>query len=301
MPALADTAPAVNSAAVWWLAARPKTLPAAIGPVLIGSSLAYNAGGFHWLSALAALVGALLIQIGTNYANDYIDFTKGTDAGERLGPTRATQAGWATPRAMRTATGLAFGLACVVGVYLVWRGGWPIVLVGLASILFGLLYTAGPLPLSYTGLADLFVLLFFGPVAVGGTYFVQTLSLEPHVLVAGLAPGLFSTAILTVNNLRDINGDKRAGKKTLAVRLGARFARLEYLGCIIVACCTPFVLWTVFAFPTSILLASLAVIPAAFQMKTVFTREGRILNGVLAATGQLLFVYSAIFALIVVL
>ncbi|MBD3404139.1 1,4-dihydroxy-2-naphthoate octaprenyltransferase, partial [candidate division GN15 bacterium] len=147
---------------VWLLAARPKTLPAAVAPVLIGTAMAYTDYGFHALSALAAMLGALLIQIGTNFANDYADFVKGTDTSERLGPMRVTQAGLVSSAAIRNATVVVFGLAFLIGMYLVYRGGWPIAIIGLLSILFGVLYTSGPFPLAYIGIADLFVLIFFG-------------------------------------------------------------------------------------------------------------------------------------------
>ena len=198
---------------IWIMAARPKTLWAAVAPVAMGIAMAADAGGMHIPAALAALFGAVMIQIGTNLANDYFDYRKGTDQPGRLGPTRVTQAGLVTPHAMRIAITVTFSLAVVAGAYLVWRGGWPIVAVGLLSILFGFLYTAGPYPLGYNGLGDIFVLIFFGPVAVGGTYYVQTLDINTAVLIAGLAPGLFSVAILTVNNLRDIGTDAEAGKK----------------------------------------------------------------------------------------
>ena len=174
---------------IWILAARPKTLWAAIAPVIIGTAIAYDSGAAAWLPALAALFGAVAIQIGTNLANDYFDYTKGTDAGNRLGPLRVTQAGLVKPKTMKLATVVAFLLASVAGAYLVWRGGWPILIIGVLSILSGVFYTAGPYPLGYNGLGDIFVLIFFGPVAVGGTYYVQTLSIDWTVLVAGLAPG----------------------------------------------------------------------------------------------------------------
>ena len=279
------------------MAARPKTLWAAVAPVIIGIALAAEAGGMHIPFALAALFGAVMIQIGTNLANDYFDYKKGTDQPGRLGPTRVTQAGLVTPRAMRKAIAVAFGLAVLAGIYLVWRGGWPIVAVGLLSILFGLLYTAGPYPLSYNGLGDIFVLIFFGPVAVGGTYYVQTLDINATVLIAGLAPGLFSVAILTVNNLRDIKTDADAGKKTLQVRLGQTFARLEYLVSIVIACFIPPVLYF-FSGQHPYALLVLLVLPAAVPaIRKVFVlSETPKLNDVLAATGKLLLLYAVLFS-----
>ena len=281
---------------IWLLAARPKTLPAAAAPVVIGTAMAWESGGFHPLSALAALVGAIMIQIGTNFANDYFDFKKGADEHDRLGPTRMTQAGLVSPNAMRLAMIIAFKLALLAGIYLVYRGGIPIVVIGLLSILFGILYTAGRYALGYIGLADLFVLLFFGPVAVGGTYYVQTLQISWPVIIAGLAPGLFSVAILTVNNLRDIEGDRNVGKKTLPVRFGPTFAKLEYLFSVIVACIIPaliFIFHDVSIYSAVTLVVILAAIPS---FRKVFNETGTILNDVLASTGKLLLLYAVIFS-----
>ena len=282
---------------IWILAARPKTLWAAVAPVLIGTAMAFEAKAGHWPSALAALVGAVLIQIGTNFANDYFDFKKGADQYQRLGPTRMTQAGLIKPYAMRTAAIIAFSLALLVGVYLVWRGGWPIAVIGLLSILFGIMYTGGPYPLGYHGLGDIFVLAFFGPVAVGGTYYVQALDINSIVLLAGLPPGLFSVAILTVNNLRDIKSDKLAGKKTLAVLFGRTFARVQYLLSIVIATLLP-VFFCLTTHRHFFSLLTLLVLPAAVPaIKTVFGKtDGPALNNVLATTGILLLLYSVIFS-----
>ena len=225
-----------SKARVWLMAARPKTLPAAAAPVLLGTAMAYADGGFHAVSALCAFLGALLIQIGTNLANDYFDHAKGADTAVRLGPTRVTQAGLVAPGKVLAAAALAFALACAPGLYIVIRGGWPFVVVGLASIACGILYTAGPYPLGYLGLGDLLVLVFFGPVAVAGTYYVQALELSRPIVIAGFGPGLLSVAILTVNNLRDVDQDREAGKKTLPVRFGRTFAKAEYLVCFAIAC-----------------------------------------------------------------
>ncbi|MBW1752269.1 MAG: 1,4-dihydroxy-2-naphthoate polyprenyltransferase, partial [Deltaproteobacteria bacterium] len=205
---------------IWIDAARPKTLWASVAPVVIGSAMAFESGGLHIMSALSALLGAVLIQIGTNFANDYFDYYTGADSTDRLGPTRVVQAGLVQPTTMKAAFIAVFALAVVPGAYLIWRAGLPLFVIGVLSILCGILYTAGPYPLGYVGLGELFVILFFGPVAVGGTYYVQTLQISVPVIISGLAPGLFSVAILTVNNLRDVKSDHRAGKKTLAVRFG---------------------------------------------------------------------------------
>ena len=289
---------AISQTKIWFLAARPKTLPAAAAPVVIGTALAVADGRFHGLSALCALLGALLIQIGTNFANDYFDHAKGADTGGRIGPLRVTQAGLVRPKTMRAATALVFLLACVPGLYLVVRGGWVFVVIGLASILCGVLYTAGPYPLGYHGLGDLFVLVFFGPVAVAGTYYAQALELHGHAIAMGFSTGLFSVAILAVNNLRDIDQDRVAGKKTLAVRCGRTFARGEYLVALIVgggvsplALCANAGRWPA--------LGSLVVLMlAAPTVRAVFTRtDGPSLNNALASTGQLLAVFSLLFSI----
>lgn len=283
---------------IWFDATRPKTLPAAAAPVIMGSAMAFHDGLFHLFSAFAALTAALLIQIGTNFANDYYDFLKGADTKERLGPTRATQAGLIKPNIMKIAFIITFSIAFLIGLYLIFRGGWPVLFIGIFAIMFGVLYTAGPYPLGYNGLADIFVLVFFGPVAVGGTYYVQSLDLNLVVLLAGLAPGLISMAILTVNNLRDINTDAKAGKRTLAVRFGAGFARYEYLLSIISALLLPLILVYMTSENYFSILALFAMIPAIPGIRTVFNgTAGQPLNKVLADTGKMLFIYSIIFSL----
>ena len=227
------------SPGVWFAASRPKTWAAAIAPVVMGTALAMNDGGFHLWAALAALLGAVFIQIGTNFANDYFDFVKGADTDERLGPTRATQAGLIAPKTMRNAFLYAFSIALCIGIYLTFRAGWPVVAIGLFAIVLGITYTGGPVPLGYVGLADIAVLIFFGPVAVAGTHYVQTLALSWPAVLIGLGPGFFSVALLTVNNLRDIETDTKAGKRTLAVRLGAGFAKGLYVASVILACLVP--------------------------------------------------------------
>jgi len=282
---------------IWILASRPKTLPAALAPVLIGTAMAYEASGFHLLSCIAATIGALLIQIGTNFANDYYDFKKGADEGERLGPTRVTQSGMVSPSIMKKATYFVFTLALLSGVYLVFRGGWPIVIIGLSSILFGILYTGGPYPLGYNGLADIFVLIFFGPVAVGGTYYVQTLEINYIVLLAGLSPGLFSVAILTVNNLRDIENDKKVGKKTLAVRFGASYARFQYTASVAIGMLISLIIVFYISDKYYLLISLFTLIVALPLIRKVYTIKGRELNNVLASTGKLLLLYSLLFSI----
>ncbi|MCG8589973.1 MAG: 1,4-dihydroxy-2-naphthoate polyprenyltransferase [Proteobacteria bacterium] len=220
--------PRPGAVAAWWQAARPRTLPVAVAPVLVGVAAAVADGRARIGPASAALVAALLLQIGANFANDLFDFLKGADTEDRVGPPRATQSGWISSRQMAIGTGLAFGGAALVGVYLIAVGGWPILVVGVLSIAAGLAYTGGPWPLGYHGLGDAAVFCFFGVVAVCGTYYVQALTLTPLVLAASVPVGCLATAILVVNNVRDLDSDRRAGKYTLAVRLGPTGARLEY-------------------------------------------------------------------------
>jgi 1,4-dihydroxy-2-naphthoate octaprenyltransferase len=281
---------------VWLDAARPRTLGAAVAPVLIGTALAYGDGALHLPSALVALVCALLIQIGTNYGNDYFDFVKGTDTSDRLGPTRATSAGLVKPHTMLQATMLVFGLACIGGLYLIWRGGWPILLIGVLSILSGILYTAGRHAFGYLGLGDLFVLIFFGPVAVAGTYYVQALDVTATSIIAGFGPGLLSVAILVVNNLRDVRSDRIAGKRTLAVRFGEQFARWEYIACVAGAALVALVL-PLFGAPFLVVLAALVLVLARGPIFAVFVQTGRALNPILGATNRLLLLYSLLLSL----
>ena len=283
---------------VWIMASRPKTLWAAVSPVIVGTAMAYADRGGHWLAALAAFFGAVMIQIGTNFANDYYDFHKGSDSHDRLGPTRVTHAGLVTLPAMRRAIVSAFGLAFLAGIYLVYRGGWPVVIIGLSSILFGILYTGGPYPLGYNGLGDIFVLIFFGPVAVAGTYYVQALHITDIVILAGLAPGLFSVAILTVNNLRDIDSDQRAGKKTLPARFGRTFARSEYLFCVVVGSLLPVLLVALDTSRVYGLMGCFTIFLAIPTIRTVLTdTSGSALNEALAGTGRILLVYSLLFSI----
>ena len=283
---------------IWLSAARPKTLWAAIAPVIIGTAMAFSEGQVHLLSAGLALVSAMLIQIGTNFANDYFDFKHGVDTSDRLGPTRVSSSGLVNPVQMKWAFVLAFLLAFILGLYLIYRGGWPILVIGLLSILFGILYTSGPYPLSYYGFGDIFVLIFFGPVAVGGTYYLQTLHITLPVIMAGLSPGLISTALLTVNNLRDINTDRMTGKKTLAVRFGELFSRMEYLITMLVACFIPVFLILINPGHTYAIGTIVVFLFALPSIKAVLFQDiDARLNLVLARTGKLLLLYSIVFSL----
>ncbi|MBN1467026.1 1,4-dihydroxy-2-naphthoate polyprenyltransferase [candidate division KSB1 bacterium] len=281
------------------LASRPKTLPAALAPVIIGTAMAFADGGGHWPSALLAAFGAIMIQIGTNYANDYYDYIKGSDDQQtRLGPLRATAAGLVTPRAMRNAFIIAYAIAAAAGIYLLVRAGWPVLIIGALSILFGILYTGGPFPLGYNGLGDIFVFVFFGLVAVAGIYYVQTLGINALVLMAGIAPGLMSTAILAVNNLRDIDNDKRTGKRTLPVVLGASLGRLEYVLCLSIACCMPILLVILTGDHFFSISAGIVIFFAVPQIRTLYREQpGGVYNTVLARTGQLLVLFSVLFSI----
>ncbi len=281
----------------WILAARPKTLTAALAPVLTGTGLAAYHDVVALAPALAALLGAGLIQIGTNLANDYYDFVKGTDTEERVGPLRVTQAGILSPGAVRTGMVVVLGLAFLVGTYLVTVGGWPIVFIGLASLACAVLYTGGPFPLAYHGLGDLFVFVFFGLVAVGGTYWVQGLAWPPDAVLAGTGLGALSTAILVVNNLRDLPTDARAGKRTMAVRIGRTGSRIEYGVLLLVAAGVPF--WGVFlmGWPQETLVALLAFVPAVGPLRTVLTyREPAELLPTLGGTARVVALYGGLLA-----
>src|SRR5436305_5980717 len=220
------TAP--SGARIWLMAARVRTLPAAIAPVLVGTALAGYLHVFHPLRFLAALVGAIFIQVGTNLSNDYSDARRGADADDRLGPVRVTAGGLVPPSQVLVATYVSFGVAVLAGVYLVVVAGWQLLIVGAASILAGVLYTGGPKPYGYEGLGELFVFLFFGIVAVAGSYFVQAKHLEWEAFALAVPVGLLAAAILAVNNVRAIDTDRRAGKRTLAVRLGRRRTRVMF-------------------------------------------------------------------------
>ena len=259
--------------------------------------MAFEAEKGHLFSALAALLGALLIQIGTNLSNDYFDFVKGADTEERLGPARATQAGWIRPEIILRSSLLVFAAAVIIGIFLVLRGGWPIVLIGIASVICGILYTGGPYPLAYLGLGEIFVVIFFGPVATLGTYYVQALEFSKEVFIAGLAPGLISTALIAVNNLRDIPTDIKARKRTLAVRFGYRFARIEYTLCILGGLFIPLFLVVMLKDHWFSLIASFAVIPAFFPIRDVVSGiSGEMLNETLAKTGKVLLIFSILFS-----
>jgi len=290
----------INSVKYWVVAARPKTLFAAAAPVLIGAGVAYGNGVWHAPAAILALVSAVLIQIGTNYFNDYADSKSGVDSPERKGPLRGVHSGHIEPSAMKNAAILTFFLAVLAGSYLMWRGGWPIILIGISSILFGFLYTAGKYSLASLGFADIFVFVFFGPVAVAGTYYVQSLTWPPFVWVIGCAPGILSVAILLVNNIRDIEEDREGGRNTIVVRFGRSLGVNVYIGCIIVAALVPAVVVVMFKAPVISLVSSVvlfAALPGIFKLRTTLTEKSVDLNPVLASTARILFYFSGLYAL----
>jgi 1,4-dihydroxy-2-naphthoate octaprenyltransferase len=267
------------------VAARPATLGASLAPVAAATALAARDGGARWGAAGAALLGAVLIQLGTNLVNDAADHARGADGADRLGPPRAVAQGWLSRRAALGAAAAAFALALLPGAWLVAQGGWPILVLGLCSLASGWAYTAGPFPLAYLGLGEAFVLLFFGLGAVGGTYWVQRLALAPEVGLLGLAMGLFACGILAVNNLRDRAGDARAGKRTLAVRLGERFARTEHAACLLLPYALALGAWAWWGWRGW--LVPLASLPLALlEVARVRRAEGRALNPHLAGAAR---------------
>ena len=283
---------------LWFKSTRPRTLPAAAAPVIIGIALAFYENKINLFIAIFTLMAALLIQIGTNFANDYFDFIKGTDTDKRIGPVRLIQAGLIKKNEMLAAFIIAFIAASVLGVFLVIRGGYPVLLVGIFAIIFGILYTAGPAPLGYIGLGDIFVFIFFGLISVTGTYYLQTLKINPVVLIASLAPGFLSVAILTANNIRDIKTDKEAGKRTLIVRFGYNFGLFEYLFCIIAAHLIPVILVLITKSHYFSLISVLTVIMAVKPVKIILSRpEPRYLIPVLGKTGQILLIFSILFSI----
>ncbi len=301
---------------IWLMAARPRTLPAAIAPVLVGSAASWAildetsisvgepavvsnlTDSFSWLSFLAALIGAIFIQIGTNLANDYSDAKRGADTVDRLGPVRVTASGLAAPRRVLYATWAAFGIAALAGIYLTIEVGPEILLIGIASIVAGVLYTGGPKPYGYEGLGEVFVFVFFGLVAVNGSYYVQLEELDALPLLLSVPVGLLSAAILVVNNVRDIDTDRRAGKRTLAVRLGRERTRTLF---------TAMVVASYLLLPLALalgdgsawgLLGLLSLPLAAGPLRAVRERtDGPALNGALAGTGALLGVFALLVSL----
>lgn len=286
---------------VWLMAARPKTLPAAAAPVIVGSALAWHEGVFRFGPALAALGGALLLQIGANLANDVFDFHRGADNDARLGPLRVTQAGLLSPQQVKAGMWGIFGLATLLGFYLVGIAGWPVIAIGITAILAALAYTGGPFPLGYYGLGEVFVFIYFGLAAVCGTYYVQAGTVSLAAWSSAVPLGLLIVAILVVNNLRDIEGDRAAGKHTLAVRLGVSGTQMEYVLCILGAYGSVSVMASLGLVPPAAWLIWLSA-PVAYRLvRSIYQETGRSLNRALAGTGQLTLVFGILFALGIVI
>lgn len=281
----------------WFLACRPKTLSVSLSPVLVGTAIAWHdSGALLWLPLLAAALGAGFIQIGTNLFNDVGDFLRGTDTPDRLGPKRATAEGWLSVGRVKLGAWLAFALAFLCGIYLVWHGGWPIVAIGLASLVAGWAYTGGPKPIAYGPLGEIFVFLFFGLVAVGGSYYLQTLGLSPAALVAAALVGIHAAAVITVNNYRDLDGDARNGKNTLAVRLGRPATRQIYAGEMLL----PYALLPLLGAELGVLAAlPLLSLPLAGRLIQRFYREapGPVFNQILALTAGLQLAFALLLTL----
>ncbi|MDR1995259.1 1,4-dihydroxy-2-naphthoate polyprenyltransferase [Azonexus sp.] len=280
----------------WFLACRPKTLSVSLSPVAVGSAVAWHEqGSLLWLPLLAAALGAALIQIGTNLFNDVGDFLRGTDTPQRIGPRRASAEGWLSPRTVQAGAWLAFALAFLCGIYLVGRGGWPIVAIGLGSLAAGWAYTGGPRPIAYGPLGEFFVFVFFGLIAVGGSYYLQTLGLSTMALIAAALVGLHAAAVITVNNYRDRDGDAANGKNTLAVRLGQPATRWLYT----VEMLAPYALLPLLAGLGWPALLPLLSLPLALRLIDRFRREtpGPAFNGILAATAGLQLVFALLLTL----
>jgi 1,4-dihydroxy-2-naphthoate polyprenyltransferase len=280
---------------IWLMASRPKTLPAGIAPVLVGTALAGYLHVFHPLRFVAALLGSVFIQVGANLSNDYSDARRGADTEDRLGPVRVTAGGLVPPRQVLIATYITFGLAVLCGAYLIAVAGWQLLLIGVASIAAGVLYTGGPKPYGYEGLGELFVFLFFGIAAVVGSYFVQTQHASWEAFVLSVPVGLIASAILVVNNTRDLETDRRANKRTLAVRLGRERSRLMYAVMIYISYPLALICWIFGPLKPWLLLTWLSLPLAAAVVKLVRNHvDGPSLNRALAKTGQLQLVFCVL-------
>lgn len=282
---------------MWLRAARPQTLPASVVPVLTGASLAHYHQLFRWDTTLVALICALLIQIGTNFANDYYDFVKGADREDRIGFIRATSAGLVTPEAMFRATYLTMAAAFFIGLYLVWIAGWPIFLIGVMSLIFGIAYTGGPYPLGYNGLGDIFVFIFFGFAAVMGTYYVNAFEWSSDAFWASVPIGALAVNILVVNNLRDVHQDVISGKRTLGVLLGENALKAEYAFLAGISFAVPAGLYFYFGYSAWIFLPFLSL-PASFMLlfQIFFHDDKRTLNKTLERTAQFMVLFGLLFA-----
>ncbi len=282
---------------IWILAIRPKTLPAAAAPVIVGTSIALGDQLFRLGPALASLLVALLLQIGSNLANDVFDFKKGSDTDERTGPMRVTHAGLLKPNQVLIGMWIVFVLAFIVGIYLTIVGGWPILAVGLLAIISAIAYTGGPFPIGYHGLGEIFVFIFFGLVAVCGTYYVQAETINSMALWASIPIGLLITAILVINNLRDIETDKKSGKKTLAVRMGKNATLIEYFLLLGFSYIIPLILWAKGLTSFVIMIVWLSIPMILPLVKDVTTKIGKPLNKTLADTARLGLIYAVLFSI----
>jgi 1,4-dihydroxy-2-naphthoate octaprenyltransferase len=278
---------------LWLEAARLRTLPAAVIPVATGITLAAIHGSTDLFIASVTLITAVLIQIGTNFANEYYDYLKGADTPERVGFLRATSAGLIAPETMKRATVGTMVLAFLIGLILVWHGGWIILAIGLLSLLFGYAYTGGPYPLAYNGLGDLFVMVFFGLVAVNGTYFLLSSTVSYPVIIASLSCGALATNILVVNNLRDTDTDRKVGKRTLGVLFGDNFLRLEYTVLLMVACAVPPHFYAQEGYSAAVFMPFLSLPLGLMALRSVwFDHDKRMLNGTLIRTAAFMTVYG---------
>lgn len=284
--------------ALWVEAARPQTLAAALVPVLVGASLAWQTHAFNWVNSLVALICAFLIQIGTNFANDYFDFVKGSDTDERIGFRRATAAGLISAEAMKKATILTMGLAFFLGLYLVWAAGWIVLVIGVLSLIFGILYTGGPFPLGYNGLGDLFVFIFFGMVAVMTTYYVNELEWSEASFWASLAIGGLCVNILVVNNLRDVEQDRKSGKRTIGVLFGETTLKLEYLLMVVLAFAIPPHFYVQLGYNIWIMLPYVSLPLAAYYTYRIWTEKDKTqLNPMLERTAQYMVIFGVLFSI----
>lgn len=280
----------------WILASRPKTLLAAFVPVIIGSAVAAHHNSFKPLAATVALICSVLIQVGTNFTNDLYDFLSGKDTKERLGPTRALASGLISVNEMKAGVFITFALTFLLGLYLVYLGGWLILLIGIFSIIAGIAYTAGPYPLAYNGLGDIFVFIFFGLIGTVGTYFVQTREINILAFWASVPVGALITNILVVNNYRDLEEDKSNGKNTLAVKLGEKFARLQYVAFMFLSYAILFVVYFTYKESLFVFLPLLSLPIAVKLIKMIYSLKGTELNDTLALTAKLSLIYGLLFA-----
>lgn len=285
----------------WILASRPKTLLAAVVPVIIGSSLAYDVGKFHFFAALIALICSILIQIATNFVNDLYDHLKGSDTKERVGPERALANGWISVKEMKLGIFVTFALSFLLGLYLVYLGGWIILVIGILSIISGIAYTAGPYPLAYNGLGDIFVFVFFGIIGTVCTFYIQAHYVDALIFWASIPVGALITNILVVNNFRDIEQDKAASKITLAVKFGKKFAIAQYIFLVLISYAVPLIAFFKFDKEWFILLPLISLPLAVRLIKMLFTLKGTELNKTLELTAKFSAIFGLLFAIGIIL